>query len=142
LTCPTRPDLHERVCGGEGEKVLRNCERKKKKTDEKEGEKERQFTEEDDPDIRSTLATFGLVDLDLSINFVIDSLRLAFVCHSLLALCGSFVGKVLQWGPLRVDVLEVDRGCAMEEGCWSRRFLLSLLALWWILGGSVVESHG
>ena len=100
------------------------------------------LTKEDDFDVWPTFTTFSLVDLNLSINLVVDSLRLAFVRQPLLALYGSFSGKVPQWGPLRVDLLEVDRGRALKGGTNSRRFLLSLLVFSGILRGTVVECHG
>lgn len=127
-----------------------NKERKKKRQrttrkgtfihEKKKSEEHGRLTKEDDLDVWPTFATFSLVDLNLSINFVVDPLRLAFVREPLLALCGSLSGKVPQRGPLRVDLLEVDGGRALKDGI--RRFLLSLLVFLGFLGGTVVECHG
>jgi hypothetical protein len=105
----------------------------------KKSEEHGRLTEEDDLDVWPTFSTFSLVDLNLSINLVVDPFRLAFVREPLLALCGSLGGKVRQWGPLKVNLLEVDGGRALKSGI--RRFLPSLFVFLGILGGTVVECH-
>jgi len=87
----------------------------------------RKLTEEDNPNIWSTLATFSLLGLQLSVDLVADPFGLAIVRQPLLALCGSFVRKVLYGGPLGVEVLEIDRRGLLGL---SRRPLPSLLLPW------------
>jgi hypothetical protein len=96
------------------------------------------LTKKDDPNIWSTLATFSLLDLQLSVDLVADPFSLAFVSQPLFTLRRSFVGKVLYGRPVRVKGLEIDRRGLLWVGRWP---LPSLPLPWWVLGVTVVKSH-
>jgi len=48
------------------------------------------ITEEDDPDVWSTLSTFRFLEFNLSVDLVVDAFRFAFMFQPLVTLRGRF----------------------------------------------------